>query len=63
MKHNPIKLLLSLMLTCSALFAVEPGSAEEKAKGKKWIPTPIEGKANALIIGDSISIGYHPTSS
>ncbi|WDE96549.1 SGNH/GDSL hydrolase family protein [Lentisphaera profundi] len=58
MKNNIIKLLLTLSLTCSALFAVEPGSAEEKAKGKKWIPTPIEGKANALIIGDSISIGY-----
>ena len=58
MKNNLIKLFLTLLLTSTTLIAVEPGSAEEKAKGKKWIPTPIEGKPNALIIGDSISIGY-----
>lgn len=58
MKNNIIQLMLVLLVSSTSLFAVEPGSAEEKAKGKKWIPTPVEGIPNALIIGDSISIGY-----
>ncbi len=42
----------------AAAFAVEPGSAEEEALGKKWICTPDEKLPNVLLIGDSISIGY-----
>ncbi len=38
--------------------SVEPGSAEEEAKGKTWICAPTEGLPNVLLIGDSISIGY-----
>ena len=58
MKNNIIQFLLVLLVSSTSLYAIEPGSAEEKAKGKKWIPTPVEGMPNALIIGDSISIGY-----
>lgn len=43
---------------CATGFAVEPGSAEEQAKGKKWNCTPDENLPNVLLIGDSISIGY-----
>ena len=48
-----------IAMSCVTIgMAVEPGSAEEQAKAKKWICTPIEGLPNVLLIGDSISIGY-----
>jgi len=50
--------VLALVGFCSSVFAIEPGSAEEHAKGKKWICTPDENLPNVLLIGDSISIGY-----
>ena len=38
--------------------SVEGGSAEEKAAGQTWAFTPAPTLPNALILGDSISIGY-----
>ncbi len=49
---------LSAVGACTALMAVEPGSAEETAQSRKWICTPVENLPNVLLIGDSISIGY-----
>ncbi len=43
---------------CATGFAIEPGSAEEDAQGKKWICAPDENLPHVLLIGDSISIGY-----
>ncbi len=43
---------------CASALAVEPGSAEEEARGEKWICTPDTTLPNVLLIGDSISIGY-----
>jgi len=47
-----------LACACAAAWAVEPGSAEEEATGRKWICTPVTNLPNVLLIGDSISIGY-----
>ncbi len=51
-------LLVALICIGSTVLAVEPGSAEEEAKGKKWICSPDSTLPNVLLIGDSISIGY-----
>ena len=50
-------LLMPLIFTLN-LFAIEPGSFEEKAAGLPWKCDPKPGLPNVLIIGDSISIGY-----
>ena len=59
MQMNRLMLAGVIAMSCVTIgMAVEPGSAEEQAKDKKWICTPIEGLPNVLLIGDSISIGY-----